>query len=298
MANDYNNNNQRKSSSEGKSSSFLTGLLIGVLLGVAIAVVFTVYIKGGTSAFTIKNENVNDIQLAPNSENGNTKEEDTDTPPKSRFEFYDILPGQSSNGDNAKPSNQTEENQAQYSFYLQVGAFKTEQEADNMKAKMALIGLEAIVEPVSLEDKGVLHRVRVGPFVDMAQVNKAKTELKENEKQISEIPIQNLIQFRNRNRDKIRAFNIELNNSLNPTFTQTSMSVLTSSNTFVENNSLQPANVVSSSYDTEPYLEKTTFISSIKLYDDNKNVIGIAKLAKPVRKTQERDLTFKLRLDL
>ncbi len=32
---------------------------------------------------------------------------------------------------------------------------------------------------------------------------------------ISEIPIQNLIQFRNRNRDKIRAFNIELNNSLN-----------------------------------------------------------------------------------
>ena len=49
-----------------------------------------------------------------------------------------------------------------------------------MKAKMALIGLEAIIEPVSLEDKGVLHRVRVGPFVDMAQVNKAKSELKEN----------------------------------------------------------------------------------------------------------------------
>ena len=90
----------------------------------------------------------------------------------------------------------------------------------------------------------------------------------------------------------------ELNNSLNPTFTQTSMSVLTSSNTFVENNLIQPSNVVSSSYDTEPYLEKTTFISSIKLYDENKNVIGIAKLAKPVRKTQERDLTFKLKLDL
>jgi len=65
-----------------------------------------------------------------------------------------------------------------------------------------------------------------------------------------------------------------------------------------ENKIRQPANVVSSSYDTEPYLEKTTFISSIKLYDDNKNVIGIAKLAKPVRKTQERDLTFKLKLDL
>jgi cell division protein FtsN len=180
MANDYNNNNQRKSSSEGKSSSFLTGLLIGVLLGVAIAVVFTVYIKGGTSAFTIKNENVNDIQLAPNSENGNTKEEDTDTPPKSRFEFYDILPGQSSNGENAKPSNQTEENQAQYSFYLQVGAFKTEQEADNMKAKMALLGHEAFFEAVAVENKGTLHRVILGPYLDITEANIVKSELKEN----------------------------------------------------------------------------------------------------------------------
>ena len=57
--------------------------------------------------------------------------------------------------------------------------------------------------------------------------------------------------------------------------------------------------MVSSSYvDPEPYLEKTTFISSIKLYDENKNVIGIAKLAKPVRKTQDRDLTFKIKIDL
>jgi hypothetical protein len=32
---------------------------------------------------------------------------------------------------------------------------------------------------------------------------------------ISEIPMQNLIEFRNRNRDKIRAFNVELDNSIN-----------------------------------------------------------------------------------
>lgn len=91
----------------------------------------------------------------------------------------------------------------------------------------------------------------------------------------------------------------EVNSSLNPTFLSSVYSSLVSgSNFYIENNKLEPANVVSSSYDTEPYLEKTTFISSIKLYDENKNVIGIAKLAKPVRKTQERDLTFKLKLDL
>lgn len=91
----------------------------------------------------------------------------------------------------------------------------------------------------------------------------------------------------------------EANNSLNPTFySSNNKSLVTGSTYYIENNKLEPANVVSSSYDTEPYLEKTTFISSIKLYDENKNVIGIAKLAKPVRKTQERDLTFKLKLDL
>jgi hypothetical protein len=93
----------------------------------------------------------------------------------------------------------------------------------------------------------------------------------------------------------------ELNNSSNPTFIKYNSLVepITGSNLYVENKEIQPANVVSSSYvDPEPYLEKTTFISSIKLYDENKNVIGIAKIAKPVRKTQERDLTFKLKLDL
>jgi len=65
-------------------------------------------------------------------------------------------------------------------FFLQVGAFQTEQEADNLKAKLALLGIEAIVQSTPIQDKGVLHRVRVGPFVDMVQVNKAKANLAEN----------------------------------------------------------------------------------------------------------------------
>ena len=34
-----------------------------------------------------------------------------------------------------------------------------------------------------------------------------------------------------------------------------------------------------------------------KIYDKDKNLIGIAKVATPVKKTEERDLTFKLKLD-
>jgi hypothetical protein len=92
----------------------------------------------------------------------------------------------------------------------------------------------------------------------------------------------------------------ELNNSVNPTFIsqQTRKEPLTGSSAYIEYDKMEPANVVSGSYNQEEYLEKTTFITTIKLYDENKNVIGVAKLAKPVRKTQDRDLSFKLKIDL
>lgn len=180
MNHDYKSNTQ-KTASGGKGNPFLTGLIVGVLLGVAISVVFTIYIKGGTSAFTTKT----DPAIAIDQKDGKTNKEEAPTenaePAKPRFEFYNIL-----QGNEPKVTEQEikqvegEDRKPQESYFLQVGAFRTEQEADNMKAKMALIGLEAIVEPISLQDKGVLHRVRVGPFVDMAQVNKAKSELKEN----------------------------------------------------------------------------------------------------------------------
>ena len=42
---------------------------------------------------------------------------------------------------------------------------------------------------------------------------------------------------------------------------------------------------------------KQTYISKIGIYDENKNLIAIAKLAKPIRKTEQDDLTFKMKLD-
>ena len=58
-------------------------------------------------------------------------------------------------------------------------------------------------------------------------------------------------------------------------------------------------NIVSSSYrDPTGSFQKTTYISKIGIYDDDKNLIAIASLAKPIKKTEERDLTFKLKLDI
>lgn len=43
--------------------------------------------------------------------------------------------------------------------------------------------------------------------------------------------------------------------------------------------------------------EAFTYVSSIGLYDDNNNLLGVAKLSRPVLKDSERDITFKVRLD-
>ena len=50
--------------------------------------------------------------------------------------------------------------------------------------------------------------------------------------------------------------------------------------------------------DVTPELKKETYISKVALYDEDKNIIGYAKVATPVRKTEDRQYTFKLKLDL
>ncbi len=43
--------------------------------------------------------------------------------------------------------------------------------------------------------------------------------------------------------------------------------------------------------------QKETYISQIGIYDEDRNLIAVAKLATPVKKTEERDYTFKLKYD-
>jgi len=105
-----------------------------------------------------------------------------------------------------------------------------------------------------------------------------------------------------------------LNHSNNPTYMENNQSgwwwnALTSSFHYVEPSEVRIKNTVSSSWEvlTSSYntqyqensasFEKQTFISKIGIYDDKKNLIAIAKLAKPVRKTENDDFTFKLKLD-
>jgi hypothetical protein len=94
---------------------------------------------------------------------------------------------------------------------------------------------------------------------------------------------------------------IEFNNSNNPTYKQniSGSSFTSSSKAYVEGQYQQIYNINSSSYSTydEEY-QKVTYISSIGLFDAEKNLIGIAKLSKPLKKTINDSYTFKLKYDI
>ena len=95
----------------------------------------------------------------------------------------------------------------------------------------------------------------------------------------------------------------DLNYSNNPTFIDyedrnDNMEAPLSPNKFLEDKEMHIANITQSPYpNTSGSFEKTTYISKIGIYDENKNLIGIAKLATPVRKTESRQYTFKMKLD-
>ena len=99
------------------------------------------------------------------------------------FDFYKILPGQADavpGGDTAARPKDTGSAGASKSTYLQLGSFQNEKEADNLKARLALLGVEAKIQSVEIQDKGLVHRVRVGPFSSGDEIDRMKAQLQQN----------------------------------------------------------------------------------------------------------------------
>ena len=93
-----------------------------------------------------------------------------------------------------------------------------------------------------------------------------------------------------------------LNNSNNPTFVkhgQTyAFSPSTGSNHYHENSEINIKNISRSNFlSPTASFEKTTYINKVGIFDKDRNLIAVAKLATPVRKRENEDLTIKLKLD-
>ncbi|MCE9568453.1 MAG: SPOR domain-containing protein [Rhodocyclales bacterium] len=178
----------------------LLGIFIGLVVGVLIAFGVVWYLNKSPLPF------LNKYEGAPKGENGKsappgaaaTAQLPAPLPGKPgdkatdrRFEFYGLLEGKQPAATGtatpaaaapaapvaaaveAKPA-------AVEIFFLQVGAFQKAADADNLKAKLALTGLEAGVQEVSIPEKGTMHRVRVGPFRSAEEMNKARVLLSQN----------------------------------------------------------------------------------------------------------------------
>ena len=61
-----------------------------------------------------------------------------------------------------------------------MGAFQKPTDADNLNARLALIGLDAGVQEVDVPEKGRMYRVRTGPFSNVEELNRARGQLSQN----------------------------------------------------------------------------------------------------------------------
>ena len=182
MSRDY-KGTDRKGGGRRNSGSLLAGILIGLVLGLGIALAVAWYINKMPSPFSSKS-------VAPlKSESEKSKpaqtarvDESKAGDAKPRFDFYKILPG----AEEPSPDKQTKDVQkgstgtGREAFFLQAGAFQNAPDADNMKARLALLGVEASIETATVADKGIWHRVRIGPYTSVEELNRTRDTLKQN----------------------------------------------------------------------------------------------------------------------
>ena len=111
---------------------------------------------------------------------------------KTTFDFYSLLPSmemvipdkevkvrdeevpkQASTNNNVNTANKTQ-------YILQVGSFRDKQQAEHLKAGLALLGIESTIEPVKIKESGLWHRVRVGPFTNLREIDKVRSRMRSN----------------------------------------------------------------------------------------------------------------------
>ena len=171
---------KKSANSNNATNPLITGIVIGILVGLAIALLVALYINSAPSPFrkppvktSSEPKSSTPLPATQSSANPPAKHEAE----KNRFTYYDILPGTEQTVTEQEIKQATP---GKDQYYLQAGAFQTEVDANNLKAKLALIGVEALIQTASVPDKGVWHRVRVGPFSDIEDLNKARATLSQN----------------------------------------------------------------------------------------------------------------------
>ncbi|HYW03510.1 MAG TPA: SPOR domain-containing protein [Gammaproteobacteria bacterium] len=197
MARDY-KNARRPPRRKKRRSGFppWAWLLAGLTLGGALAVIAFLLVPGAAPHHPASSRPASHPSpRASAGTTGKTAASGHTTPRKQtkaakpRFNFYKLLPNfkiviprreheaepqPSQGGKVVKPGR----------YYLQAGAFRHYSDADQLKAKLALLGIEASIQKVTIDSQGegkdTWHRVRIGPFTDLSRLNTTRARLRKH----------------------------------------------------------------------------------------------------------------------
>ncbi len=179
----------------------LMGVVIGLVIGLSIAVAVALLITKTSTPFTNKNGKADktDVPVTqmqdPNKPLYGNKDAVKDaakefvkaTDSSKAAETVDAKPEIKTlalSADKAAEKPAAEKQTAdggddKYIYFLQTGAFRELADAENARAKLALIGFEAKVSEKP-SDTGNLYRVRIGPFNQLETMNRMRSKLSEN----------------------------------------------------------------------------------------------------------------------
>jgi cell division protein FtsN len=164
---------------------FMLGIFVGLLVGLAVALGVAFYLNRTQIPFV-------SAKPKPAAEKGDKGPaiagmpqgtSPAGTPEKPKFDFYKILPG------NEEPVTEKDlraaraaqksgqQNVAKDVYFVQAGSFQNPADADNQKARLAILGFESSVEPANLPDKGTWYRVRLGPYTKVEDINRVRASL-------------------------------------------------------------------------------------------------------------------------
>lgn len=180
MPKDYKNIKSKKTAKSDSNfnqfKSFFAGLSVG--LCVAIIVYFYQHDLEKQTQIIPPRVTVENPEPEPSQSN--------DNPPPS-FDFYQILPNMEVNvseweaEDGEVIEEQAEQRTEESGIYiLQIGSFKQYDAADEVKAKLALMGISADIQRVVINGKDIRHRVRVGPYRDSDKLSMVRQQLTNN----------------------------------------------------------------------------------------------------------------------
>jgi cell division protein FtsN len=164
----------------GSGSSLVLGIFIGLVLGLGIALGIAWYVNKMPSPFAMRPaappEPLKGAESKPRGEVAIRKAPES----KPRFDFYKMLPEEPVAEPQKREAPKKSTPAAKEAFFLQAGSFQNAPDAASLKARLALMGVEASVQATALPDKGVWHRVRVGPYTSVEELARTRDTLKQN----------------------------------------------------------------------------------------------------------------------